>query len=214
MRKIGDFNSMNKKGQFFILSAVIIASIIVGLATTKNYVSTGDAPKKFYYYSQQLEDETGAVVDYALYNDPNGDDPSIKQNLDSFLQLSIDRALQSDPNMEIFACYSNATTPGYLICQNNGTTSMVINTSLDDSITVAGSKSPVKLYGDFGDEILSSASIFIANKNLITVTSVGGRAFNIPIQSSSVQRSQFYFMLKMNTSSGDYISDSTGVKKT
>ena len=102
----------NKRAQFFILSAVIIASIVVSMTTVKNYVSTGDVPKKFYYYSQQLENEAGAVVDYALYN--SQDSTKLKE----FLDLSIDRTLQSDPNMEIFACYTDPADKNQLFCQS------------------------------------------------------------------------------------------------
>jgi hypothetical protein len=209
---------LNKCAQFFILSAVIMASIIVSLATIKNYVATGDAPKKFYYYSQQLEEETGAVVDYALYSDPSGTDSGVKSNLNDFLQRGIEQTLAGYPTMEIFACYS-ALDSTKLICQNNGTKKISISTPGTQPIPIFGSKSP-EVINYICEEFdpadcyppATIISFSIAGKDKIFVAPEGGITYSVPIQSSSV-RGQFYFLLKMNTSSGDYVSDSTGTKK-
>lgn len=205
---------MNKKAQFFILSAVIIASIIVSLASVKNYAATGDAPKKFYYYSQQLEDETGAVVDYALYSDPTGDNVTVKENLNKFLQQSIDKTLAGYPEMQIFACYSDTTDSNNLVCQNNGTRSVKINVTTSSSVSLSGTKEKVctTLFG-VTQCSLQINSIGIIDKDLLTVTPNGSVPYNVPIQKPSIQRGQFYFLLKMNTSSGDYVTASAGIKK-
>lgn len=215
MRKLNSYTfrfSMSKKGQFFILSAVIMASIIVTLASVQNYVGIGDAPKKFYYYSQQLEDETAAVVDYALYQDPTGDNKVVKDNLNKFLQQSIDRTLSGYPQMQLFACYTDPTRLDYLICQNNGTRSVTVNVStlVIGTIKLAGKNEPI--CGTFGCSYIYVRPLDIKGKNLITVTVNGSKPYNIDLTSSAIQRNQFYFMLKMNTSSGDYLADSTGVK--
>jgi hypothetical protein len=208
MRNIYSSN-LNKRAQFFILSAVIIASIIVSLASVKNFATTGDAPKKFYYYSQQLEDEAGAVVDYALYNDPTGDNNTVKENLNKFLQQSIDKTLEGYPDMEIFACYTNSSVTNRLICQNNGTKSIKINVSSNTFVTIPSPKFPIC---DEFECLPSINSISILGKNLVTVTPDGEKPYNIFIGDSAVQRGQFYFLLKMNTSDGDYIADSAGTR--
>lgn len=228
MRGVRSIHSskLNKRAQFFILSAVIMASIIVSLATVKNYVSTGDAPKKFYYYSQQLEDETGAVVDYALYSDPSGSNTgNARTNLNNFLQQSIDKTMAGYPSMEIFACYSNLTDPTWLVCQNNGTATINVSTSLAGSLKVLyGSKSDIvkswvcTSFDRSGNcrvlnPYITRSSFSIAGENNLFVKLNSGQTYTIPIQNSGVQRGQFYFLLKMNTSSGDYVADSTGVKK-
>ena len=209
---------LSKRGQFFILSAVIIASIIVSLASVQNFVSTGDAPKKFYYYSQQLEDETGAVVDYALYNDPSGSSTSVKSNLNNFLQQSIGKTMDAYPSMEVFSCYSAADSTK-LICQNNGTKTIKVNTTDADSLrTLYGSRDQevISLNSCMGNKcptkLITSDSLSIADKDKIFVTLDDGQVYTIPIQNSGVQRGQFYFLLKMNTPSGDYLADSTGTK--
>ena len=209
----------NKKGQFFILSAVIIAAIIVSITSMHNYVGTGDAPKKFYYYSQQLEDETGAVVDYALYSDPTGTNAGVKSNLNNFLQQGISKTLEAYPTMELFACYSNSTNSTTLICQNNGTKMI--------EVSVSGMLTTTKIYGSkdplINDPIscrnetcyyrYSVGSLSIAGKNILTIKSNGSMvAYNISLGNSSIQRGQFYFIARLNTTGGEYVSASNDPK--
>ncbi|MEI7718773.1 MAG: hypothetical protein WCI72_02810 [archaeon] len=259
--------SMNKKAQFFILSAVIIASIIVSLASVKNFVATGDAPKKFYYYSQQLEDETGAVVDYAMYSDPTGNNPSYKNNLNSFLQYGVTKTLQAYPTMEIVACFSNPDDKLKMICQNNGTnvvsiTGIRIDNSLENFGSLGGSRTrtildigysgdgtclfnpesskyecyieaeylgpclpaqenkacdgtlvtsstPTEIFGcPTGSTCVNSEISLIDLKALNVTTSTG--SYQIPLVGSQVQRGQFYFIFKLNMTSGDYVDTSAG----
>lgn len=212
--------SLNKRGQFFILSAVIIASIIVSLASVKNYVSTGDAPKKFYYYSQQLEDETGAVVDYALYNSDSN-----QNEINLFLQQSVTKTMDAYPEMEIFSCYSdpdNDPSTTYLICQNNGTRTIEVST--------VGMPIPLVFYGtdyvknwecsklnrDGTCSVYAPKSVdsfAVDGIKYINVTPQGSTTYTVCLQSSSIQKNQFYFLLKMNTSSGDYAKDSSSSRK-
>lgn len=210
---------LNKRGQFFILSAVIIAAIIVSITSLHNTVTTADAPKKFYYYSQQLSEETGSVVNYALYSDPTGGSTAVKQNLNDFLQQGITKTLQAYPDMEIFACYSNATVAGALVCQNNGTKSIKVNTSTD-SMTLNGTRDPNVLNWTcsffipgtntcFFNAPKTVGSISIDNKNFVTITIIkDSRSYNVPLDNSSIRRGQFYFIATLNTTGGEYVSQS------
>jgi len=277
-QKIGIFN---KRAQFFILSAVIMASIIVSLATVKNYVSTGDAPKKFYYYSQQLEEETGAVVDYALYQDPSGSDATITNNLNNFLQKGIEQTLAGYPTMEIIACFNNPNSPGMMICQNNGTNVVKITAgsytkdlsgnrmkTITQSVSGGGSDcyvgsvaiweyyedeswdcvtSPLdcNILGgdnvniDYKSQRYTCAQFLVYRQNIVAsatstetigcptgatcvdsnipvtgLTSIkvetNTGSYEIPVSSSQIQRGQFYFIFKLNTTSGDYVASSKG----
>lgn len=215
MRKVGDNKfhfSVGKKAQFFILSAVIIASIIVGLATVKNYVGTGDAPKKFYYYSQQLEDETGAVVDYALYSGGNTD------KLSDFLQQSITKTKEGYPTMDIYACYSNPTNKNQIWCQNNGTSIITVKSSCNSNyvatlyplgavvcIVPIGGKKCVNQVAPSIDYL----SINCQNSQLIF--NISNSLYSVNIANNSITNSQFYFVLKMNTTAGDYVDTSQSI---
>ena len=57
-----------KRGQFFILAAVIMSVVIVSLVTTKNYVQVSKEPKNFYDWGYGIHDESLKVIDYGTYN--------------------------------------------------------------------------------------------------------------------------------------------------
>lgn len=248
------FFGINKRGQFFILTAVILASLIVGLATIRNSVTTTDAPKKFYYYSQQLEGETGAVVDYALYTGNTSD------LLTEFLQSGITNTQSAYPDLEIYACFTDPENNNQLICQNNGTTQIVIwNGSTRNEInasratilaSVSGGQSiegaicdvdglcylgtdlyegnytcenvnvgdacitpVVNILGSVGCSGSCSANVGISQVSNITVTTSNGNNYTLSVINPQVQSKQFYFIFKINTSSGEYV-DVSGDGKT
>lgn len=59
---------MEKRGQFYLIAAIIIVMIIISLASVTNYVSTKEKPVKFYDLSSELSDESVRVVEYGIYN--------------------------------------------------------------------------------------------------------------------------------------------------
>lgn len=215
---------LNKRGQFFILSAIILSAILINLYTVRNYVSEGDAPKNFYFYSQMLNDETGAVIDYALYNDPSRTNTSLQADVRRFMSRAIDIIAQKDPDMEVFACY---TSENYtrLSCQNNGTSTIRINTTEYGSlIELLGSKSEYVRHWECPrrtrdgkcevPEPITQNFISIAGENNIFIKTMSdGIVYTIPIKNPEVQKNQFYFILKINTSSGTYVSDSNSAYK-
>lgn len=193
---------MNKRAQFFILSAVIIAAIIVSMATVKNSITTVEAPAKFYYYSQQLNDETGATVDYALYTGKS-------TTVEDFLQQGLSNTMTNNPGVELFSCYSNTTKANTLNCQNNGTRSVGVNTTKLFPIYLSGTME--KICDEFGDCEPSSRSIDIKGKNFLTINT-SGQIYNIPLVNSSIQTGQFYFIMRMNTSGGSEYVATSGVQ--
>lgn len=207
---------MNKRAQFFILSAVIIAAIIVSITSVQNYIGTADAPKRFYYYTQQLDDETGAVVDYALYSDPTGDGTGgSKENLNKFLQMGISKTLEAYPTMELFSCSSDPSDPNNLVCQNNGTNTITVNVSSGSTITLYGSKTnlPACTIGQKNCK-KSLGSLYINGERVITIKVNGtSSTYNIPLGNSSIQRGQFYFIARLNTTGGEYVSSSGDQKE-
>ncbi len=57
------------KGQFYIIVAVIIISVIAGFAVVQNYAKTGGQEKRIYDLGEELNFETGKVYDYGVYNE-------------------------------------------------------------------------------------------------------------------------------------------------
>jgi len=69
----GNAEMQNRKAQFYIISAVIIIFVIIGLAVVTNYVSVKKEPEKFYDVGDILK-QGATVVDYAEYKGINVED--------------------------------------------------------------------------------------------------------------------------------------------
>jgi hypothetical protein len=117
--------------------------------------------------------------------------------------------------MEIFSCYTT-TEKSILICKNNGTRSVVVNISTTGQGTknLAGTKE-LGCSLDFGEMSCfnSQESLNIANAKFMTITPNGSQPYTISLGNSSIQSGQFYFVLKMNTSSGSHVAESTRTSK-
>jgi len=60
---------MKKRGQFYLIAAVVIIMIILSLSTVSNYLITRKTPVKFYDLGEELGEESGRVVDYGVYSE-------------------------------------------------------------------------------------------------------------------------------------------------
>ncbi len=57
-----------KKGQFYLIAAIIIVGIVIGFAAVTNYYKRGGiSEKKVYFLSSELDIEGSYVVDYSVY---------------------------------------------------------------------------------------------------------------------------------------------------
>ena len=54
-----------KRGQFYIVTTIMIVAIIVGFASLSNY-SRERSSLKFFYEGEELELEAGKVIDYGI----------------------------------------------------------------------------------------------------------------------------------------------------
>ena len=60
-----------KKGQFYLLAAIVIIAVIFGLTTVRNYAKTPNENTVVYDLKEELNLETGHVVDWTIYNKKN-----------------------------------------------------------------------------------------------------------------------------------------------
>ncbi len=75
----------NKKGQFYLIAAIIVIAIIAGIITTTNYVRVKNT--KTYNLdkmAQELGREVKYIEDWGIYNELSDDD--MLQLVDTFLQ--------------------------------------------------------------------------------------------------------------------------------
>jgi len=69
------------RGQFYIVAAVIIVAVVIGLGIVVNQAIKQKTPETFTDLINQLDLESGKVVDYGVYN---------KEDLESLLENFVD----------------------------------------------------------------------------------------------------------------------------
>jgi len=60
---------MNKRGQFYLVAAIIIIGVVFGFFATRNYVRSVGEDVKIYHLSNELKEEGVRVIDYGILND-------------------------------------------------------------------------------------------------------------------------------------------------
>lgn len=60
-------NLEDRKGQFYLIAALIIITIIVGFVSISNFAKTG-SEARIYDVQEELGIESGAVLDYGIYS--------------------------------------------------------------------------------------------------------------------------------------------------
>lgn len=61
----------NKKGQFYIVAAIIIVLAISGIASVKTYANVRAEPRNIKDLSSELKEESTRIVDYGIYKREN-----------------------------------------------------------------------------------------------------------------------------------------------
>lgn len=59
---------MEKRGQFYLMAAIIIIIIILGFIAIKSYIKTEDTKTAVYDLEKEFGLESGKVVDYTIYS--------------------------------------------------------------------------------------------------------------------------------------------------
>ena len=132
----------SKKGQFFILAAIIIASVVVSLAVTKNLVTLNKGPQSFYDLSAEFKEESAKVIDYSLYTN--------QDELEDFIELSLNNIADKDPSMEIFVLYGDESN---LTFENYGTTEVNVIIGNENIKVAAANRELVNEITLYGEEI-------------------------------------------------------------
>lgn len=59
---------MDKRGQFFLIAAIVAIGIFAGLTTVFNYARTNPPGEQFYDLTDEVGFETKRVIDYGIYS--------------------------------------------------------------------------------------------------------------------------------------------------
>ncbi len=63
-----DKRRVNKKGQFYIVAAIIIVLALSGIASTTTYAVVKPEPRTIQSLSSELKEESSRIIDYGVYN--------------------------------------------------------------------------------------------------------------------------------------------------
>jgi len=78
---------MEKRGQFYIIAAIIIIAVLIGVVALNSQTGVKKQYTKIYDLGEELESETGSVYDYGIYNG-NDTDALIGQWAESYYEYS------------------------------------------------------------------------------------------------------------------------------
>lgn len=116
---------MNKRGQFYVIAAILIVMILFGMASISTYAVIKPEPKTIYDLSKDLDRESYKVLEYGIYNKENLTDLS-----ESFSGEDVAKYfLKKTDNANIGFVYGDKTDLNFLSYEN-------VNTG---GITVGGS---------------------------------------------------------------------------
>ena len=115
---------MIKRGQFFLLAAVIISAVIISLGAATNKVIVNDELEDFYVSSDEMRREIAAFLDYAVYEDSVNDN-----DLEEFLDLLAEDMENENPNVDFAFIYRGAGD-SMLKVRNYGSRDFYVNNGL------------------------------------------------------------------------------------
>jgi len=188
---------MNKRGQFFLITAGILAVIIVGLATSVNYAITSPEPEVFYDLNDNFNLETLKVMDYGTLSmgDPNA--------ISSFIFNFTKYAREKDPNFEGIFIFGNSQS--FSVYNSASEPIKVCNPQTNQCTSVIGGKSTsdINLDGIGGTGVIQQTDSTKKFDNINKITIVIGKndyEFVIPANN------QFYFILRTEKEGETYVA--------
>lgn len=101
---------MEKRGQFYLVSAIIIVSLIVGVFTITNYAKQ-ETSTRVYDLSEELGIESNQVLDYGLVQQGHASSSNAKSMKDIFTDFTNKYSKYvSDTSIKIFFIFGNRTS--------------------------------------------------------------------------------------------------------
>jgi len=160
----------NKRGQFYIVTAVIIVLVVIGMASIDTQVYVNPVSTTVYELGVELNQEGSKIIDYGIYN---GQDTNLL--LSGFIEEEFaDYFLKKTKDTEISFVYGNETE---LSITNYNTTNR-------GDITFGGSKIKIK------EELISKKKINPNSKKV--KVKIEDRDYDFDLNPGQ----NFYFLIK------------------
>jgi len=191
---------MEKRGQFFLLAAVIISVVVLSLSVVTNRAIVNEEPGSFYDYTYEVNREIGAVMDYDIYTDFDS-----TANLDDFVSLLAEDIEKKNPDADFVLVYGEGSD---LLVNKHGTEDVSANGEVvpDSSNDI---KTNVCIHGsckEILNKVSGSGGISLATPNdSITgeiVIEFGDAKYKFPISNNK----QVIFMMKKDVGDERFVT--------
>lgn len=117
---------MNKRGQFYIIAAILIVMVLFGLASVSTYTIVKPEPKTIYDLSKDLDRESYKVLEYGIYN---------KENL-----TNLSESFSGEDVAKYFLKKTDNANIGFVYGDKNDLNFLTYNHIKTGGITVGGSR--------------------------------------------------------------------------
>ncbi len=155
---------MDKRGQFFILTAVIVSALIFSISLTVNRATTQIETNKITDYTEILDRELAQVQNYQIYTKITEDSA---ETVEDFVDKVSATLLDQDPDLNFVVIYGSEKN---ITVFNKGSDGIAV-----DNQTISGTDA-------------SQSSIIVQTGSLTTSSSIGSKTTILnPNQNLTVQ---------------------------
>jgi hypothetical protein len=170
----------NKSGQFYLVAAVVLAGVIIGISTISNYSKKEESPG-INELREEIQIESAKTLDYGTKN--GFSQPQMNQLMQNFVNYYINYEGKNKKNLYfVFGTRSNITVSGH---QEEDKIVSIASGSLDTTITTKS--------GNF------TGSIDPSENGLTLYIEENSYNFN----TSTAEN--FYFVITQNVGGGEYV---------
>jgi hypothetical protein len=167
----------DKTGQFYLIAAIILATLVIGIVTISNYARR-ESNLKLHELKEEIQIESAYVLDYGLYK--GFDEAEFYTLLLDFTKDYIDYQGKNKDLYFVFGNQNNITVTGYQELNKS--------VSLDGSVITTSS-------GEFIGGINSETDM------AMVILSISDTLYEFELNSGE----NFYFILSQKINKGEYI---------
>jgi hypothetical protein len=174
---------MYKRGQFYIVAAVIIVMVIVGIASVRNYANIKPEPRKIKDIGSELSNEGARIVDYGIYSREN-----VTEILNNFTDSDF---------APYFLKKTDSTNIVFVYGDKNGLYSVQYNNHYTGSVyaTIGGVSPAWQSY----DVIANRTKVNVAGEKVDV--EILGRTYEFDVKENEM----FYFLITQQNDDETYI---------
>jgi hypothetical protein len=188
-----------KRGQFFILAAVIIVSLLAGIFFYANQTFLQESAGGVYSLKEEIAGETDRVIDYGVYNG--------ESHLEGFIQNMSTSLISRTPDLELVFFYSDGTNLNIL---NRGESNVTFVDSTNQRHNVPGISREDRAEIGFGNTRVGVESPVLVSITPVSLAVVGDNLeYTIgenTFSSKLLDGENFYFVIRKQIGEELYVA--------